>query len=135
MSKRNQQTPSRNGAIAIAHNPVSDRRKPVSFARQLLAPQPAATAPGPSRSARFSAWFLRSIQRLTKRLVKRRGTKLKLQLLELQQLGEKRFVAIVRVGKQKFLIGGAATSVSLLAEINAQNATALASRPLDQESA
>ena len=47
----------------------------------------------------------------------KRRRRRKLQLLEIQQLGEKRFVAIVRVGKQKFLIGGAAASVSLLAEI------------------
>ena len=53
----------------------------------------------------------------------------------LQQLGEKRFVAIVRVGKQKFLIGGAAASVSLLAEIQAQRATVIAPRPLGQERA
>jgi flagellar biogenesis protein FliO len=76
---------------------------------------------------------MRAIQHLTKCLCRRRRTRRKLQLLEIQQLGEKRFVAIVRVGKQKFLIGGAATSVSLLAEITAHSSSAIASRP--QESA
>lgn len=59
----------------------------------------------------------------------------KLQLLEMQQLGEKRFVAIVRVGQQKFLIGGAASSVLLLAEIGSRKTTVLPPRPLNQERA
>ena len=80
-------------------------------------------------------WLVQAIQRLSKRLCRRRSTRRKLQLLEIQQLGEKRFVAIVRVGKQRFLIGGAATSVALLAEINPHGTRCIASRPLGQESA
>lgn len=140
MSKQNQKAPSRSGSIAIARKPISGGRTPASFARQLLAAQPPDNLLSrPSRIAHLYGWFLQSIRRLTKRLtkrlVKRHSTRRKLQLLEIQQLGEKRFVAIVRVGKQRFLIGGAATSVSLLAEINAHNTTVLASRPLGQESA
>jgi flagellar biogenesis protein FliO len=75
------------------------------------------------------------MQRLARPLLKRSYRRRKLQLLEMQQLGEKRFVAIVRVGKQKFLIGGAASSVSLLAEIGSLKATVLAPRPLSQETA
>jgi hypothetical protein len=88
----------------------------------------------PSLAARVYACLVQSIQRLTSQYFKRRRRR-KLQLLEIQQLGEKRFVAVVRFGKQKFLIGGAATSVSLLAEIHSQRAAVITPRPLSQESA
>ena len=78
---------------------------------------------------------MQAIQHVSKRLFHRRSTRRKLQLLEIQQLGEKRFVAIVRVGKQKFLIGGAATSVALLAEINTNGTRMNAAHPRSQESA
>ena len=68
------------------------------------------------------------------KLLKRRRRRRKLQLLEMQQLGEKRFVAIMRVGRQKFLIGGGAASVLLLAEISSNKTTVLVPRPLTQES-
>jgi hypothetical protein len=42
---------------------------------------------------------------------------------------------MVRVGKQKFLIGGAATSVALLAEIDSRKTTFVSPRPLDRETA
>lgn len=120
-----------------ANKAVSAGRKPaIAFARQ-LAEAPArlpATASDPSLSARAHRLFLRIIHRVSKQLLQRHGRR-KLQLLEIQQLGEKRFVAIVRVGKQRFLIGGAATSVSLLAEIDSHKTTVIASRPLDQETA
>lgn len=86
----------------------------------------------------FSAYLSSNFQRirdLVGKVLKQRSRRRKLQLLEMQQLGDKRFVAIVRVGKQKFLIGGATGSVSLLAEIGAPRATALASRPLSEEGA
>ena len=40
-----------------------------------------------------------------------------LQLCETVHLGEKRFVAVVRFEAQRFLIGGSAQSVSLLARL------------------
>jgi len=89
----------------------------------------------PGLPARLYALLLQGIERLNGLLRKQRRQRRKLQLMELQQLGEKRFVAIVRVGKQKFLIGGAATSVNLLAEIDARRATPIAPRPLGQERA
>jgi hypothetical protein len=42
----------------------------------------------------------------------------RLTLCETVSLGEKRFVAIVKVDGQQFLVGGAAGSVSLLAHLN-----------------
>lgn len=42
----------------------------------------------------------------------------RLQLLEMQQLGDKRFLAVARVGEQTYLIGGGATSIVLLAELD-----------------
>jgi hypothetical protein len=114
---------SRKGAIAIRRSRVGSD----SAAKPSL--------PQPGLPARLYALLLQGIGQLNGLLRKQRRRPRKLQLLELQQLGEKRFVAIVRVGKQKFLIGGAATSVSLLAEIEAQRAKVIAPRPLGQERA
>jgi Flagellar biosynthesis protein, FliO len=45
----------------------------------------------------------------------------RLSLCETISLGEKRFVAIVQVDDQHFLLGGASTSVSMLAQLNPQD--------------
>lgn len=121
--RANRKTRTRMGAIAIRRSPVRS------------APATAGLALRPGLPARIYALFLQGIEQVFGKLLKQRRQRRKLQLLEMQQLGEKRFVAIVRVGKQKFLIGGAATSVSLLAEIDARRATVISPRPLGQESA
>ena len=124
-----------NASTAIPRSPVPAGPKPIAFAQQLNTASGHRPVPAPRLSAHLFALFLQTMQRLTRQFVRRRRRRRKLELLEIQQLGEKRFVAIVRVGKQKFLIGGAAASVSLLAEIGAQRATVIAPRPLGQESA
>jgi len=43
----------------------------------------------------------------------------RLRLTETISLGEKRFVAVIQVDKCRFLIGGSATNVSLLTELDA----------------
>ncbi|MBI1749406.1 MAG: flagellar biosynthetic protein FliO [Acidobacteria bacterium] len=43
----------------------------------------------------------------------------RLSICELLPLGEKRFVAVVQVDRQQFLIGGAPNSVALLAQLPA----------------
>lgn len=95
-------------------------------------------ASGARASARIvewlAAWFAKGARVVAGRVLKPRRRR-KLQLLEMQQLGEKRFVAIVQIGKQKFLIGGASSSVSLLAEIDARHAKAIAPRPVEPEEA
>lgn len=70
-----------------------------------------------------------------KRALRRTQRRRKLQLLEVQQLGDKRFVAIVRVGRQKFLIGGAASSVGLLAELHSHKSTVRSPQPVGRERA
>jgi hypothetical protein len=140
MNKRYRESEKKRGqnrSIAVPRSPVQTGPKPIAFARQLnAAPTHRAAIAAHSRlSARLYALFLQGLQQLNHQFLKRHRRRRKLELLEIQQLGEKRFVAIVRVGKQKFLIGGAATSVSLLAEINAQRATVITPRPLGQESA
>jgi hypothetical protein len=140
MKKRNRESGKKRGqnsSLAIQRSSVPTGPKPIAFASQLNAASGhrPASAPGFRLSARLYARFIQGIQRLTGQFFKRRRRRRKLELLEIQQLGEKRFVAIVRVGKQKFLISGAATSISLLAEINAQRATVITPRQLVQESA
>jgi len=130
---------SRKSATAPARKPAATTRKPITMTRQPLAPpqqrkRTAPVRPTPSAAGPF-AWLTKLIQIFTSTLLKRRNGPKKLELREIQQLGEKRFVAIVRVGEQKFLIGGAATSVSLLAEIDAGKTTVIAARPLGQEMA
>jgi len=85
-------------------------------------------------AARIHNSLLRIVQRLAKPFMQHRRRR-RLELLEIQQLGEKRFVAIVRVGRQKFLISGAASVVTLLAEISPRKTTLMSPRPLNQESA
>jgi hypothetical protein len=58
-----------------------------------------------------------------------------LQLVEMQSLGEKRFVAVLRVGSQRFLIGGAAGSVQMLGEVGEQGTTVISPRPQRREKA
>lgn len=123
--------------LAVSGQAVAAVRNPIAFARR-LAGMPVRlhkTASGHLLLARAYARLRGIIQHLSKQLLHRQSRSHKLQLLEIQQLGEKRFIAMVRVGKQKFLIGGAATSVSLLAEIDAHKTTVISPRPLDQETA
>jgi len=153
MSKQSYEAPkkrTRNRSAVNSAGAISIGRKPIAFARQLaahsappLAPPLAAApaisptpAPPASHFSRFAQrLFADCIQRLGKLFLKRRGCGRKLELQEIQQLGEKRFVAIVRVGKQKFLIGGAAASVSLLAKIHGRRSTVIVPHSQDQESA
>lgn len=62
-----------------------------------------------------------------------RATK-QLRVSETVSLGEKRFVAILHIDNQKFLIGGGASNVALLAqlEVEAETANSSASGPLPQ---
>ncbi len=148
MSKQNHEPRkirSRSGLTPIAHRHFSGEGNPVAFAHQLAAAQQADAPSSPSRLqalyARFiqcsfiQRGFIQRIQRLCKRLFKQRGRRRKLDIVEIQQLGEKRFVAILRVDKQQFLIAGAAASVSLLAEVDTRRTPALAPRSRGQESA
>lgn len=64
---------------------------------------------------------MRPVTKQLRRVLQRKRTALrrgKLQLQEMQRLGEKRYVAIVRVGQRKFLVGGGADSVTLLADLS-----------------
>jgi hypothetical protein len=87
---------------------------------------------------RLCTWLVQCLRQLGRpfgnRFSRQLRTRRKLELQEIQQLGEKRFVALVRAGNHRFLIAGAATSVSLLAEIGAPRASAIPPR-LAQESA
>jgi len=138
MSKQNHENRNirtQNSLATIAQSPGPAQRKPLAFDRQLAAARQLATAPSPSWFEGLYRHFIQSIQRLRQRMLKRRGRRRKLDLVEIQQLGEKRFVAILRVGKQKFLISGAAGSISLLAEINPPRPTAVAMHAPGQEGA
>ncbi|HZD31229.1 MAG TPA: flagellar biosynthetic protein FliO [Candidatus Angelobacter sp.] len=80
---------------------------------------------GPSdRNANLLAGYRRAlavVQRAWQWLQARRQWQLasrRMALCETVSLGEKRFLAIVKVDSQQFLVGGAAGSVSMLAQLN-----------------
>jgi hypothetical protein len=134
MSKQNLatskiRTPS--GLVTIAEPPAS-RRKPLAFDRQLVEAQRLAA---PSRIEALYTRITQSIRSFGQRMLKRRGRRRQLDLEDIQQLGEKRFVAVLRVGKQKFLIGGAAGSISLLAEFTPPRRKAAAMHAHGQDGA
>lgn len=141
-------TRSQTTVAATLPPPVVSGRKPIRFSAPpaILPCKPAASrahrsAPPRRRlrlTARLWGWLLRCLRKLGvhfgSKLSGQRRSRRKLKLLEMQQLGEKRFVAVVRAGNQKFLIGGSAASVSLLAEIEPRRASVIAPRS-GQESA
>jgi flagellar biogenesis protein FliO len=61
------------------------------------------------------------------RRVVSRPRRRKLRVLDVTSFGEKRFVAIVRCGRENFLIGGSANSVSLLTKLVVPKSRSLAS--------
>ena len=77
------------------------------------------------------AWFLRTLSRgadcllgVLRELWSRAGqvrvrqNRKRLRVCETVPLGEKRFVAVIQVDDKQFLVGGAANSVSLLAQLD-----------------
>jgi flagellar biogenesis protein FliO len=65
----------------------------------------------------FQRWLLHFGKVLRPRVVKQ------LRLCETLALGERRFLAVVQFGQQKFLIGTAGNSISLLTSLGEQNAS------------
>lgn len=78
-------------------------------------PTPVAQKPEAPRRPALQSWWTRLLNTFSKINVQRRPRKL--QVVEVAGLGEKRFVAVVSFGREKFLIGGAAASVSLLTRL------------------
>lgn len=70
-----------------------------------------------------SAEFLKPLRTIWSWLqkVQIRHTKKRLKVCETAPLGDKRFVAVIRVDDREFLIAGASNSVSMLTELNKQS--------------
>jgi hypothetical protein len=79
-------------------------------------PKPDSTMPpGPGALRRAFSWLHRNyVTSATKQL----------RVVETVSLGEKRFVAIIHAEGHKYLVGGGATGVSLLAQLNILSETA-----------
>lgn len=56
-----------------------------------------------------------------------------MHLCETLSLGDRRFLALVRVGEQKFLVGAAGSSISLLAELACPRESQALSRPVEDD--
>lgn len=98
------------------------RREPMGMAKATPAkvdapPSPAEKeAPAPKRSRpQAEQWLARAWAWLQKQ--QRFSAKKQLRVSETVSLGEKRFVAVVQIEGQKFLIGGGSSGVALLAEL------------------
>jgi len=74
---------------------------------------PAGTIEAPSKAKQRGFWniFLRYFRNI-------RAPQKRLRVCESVSLGEKRFLAIVRVDSESFLLGGSTGSVSMLAKLN-----------------
>lgn len=62
------------------------------------------------------------------------SAKKQLRVCEMVSLGEKRFVAVVQIQEQKFLIGGGSSGVSLLAELDGETEPDLGAALENEES-
>jgi flagellar biogenesis protein FliO len=76
--------------------------------------------PGSATSANRGLGLVTAWLRAIRAQVRRRRKKRTLRLCETLSLGEKRFLAVVRVDRKRFLLGGAGNSVSLLTELPAR---------------
>ena len=84
------------------------------------APSPAASdASFPQTLSRTGGYVLDLLARLVAqaRKIQVRQNKKRLRVCETVPLGDKRFVAVIQVDDQQFLLGGSSTSVSLLAQL------------------
>lgn len=79
---------------------------------------PSAAAPpaeAPTKKGKpVSSWW----RRVAARMAKFQAPKKRLRVCESVSLGDKRFLAIVRVDSQSFLLGGSTGSVAMLARLN-----------------
>ena len=84
------------------------------------AASPAATTEFPaqtlSRCGRHVVNFLVRLAAQARKIQVRQNKK-RLRVCETVPLGDKRFVAVIQVDDQQFLLGGSSTSVSLLAQL------------------
>lgn len=87
---------------------------PLELTHAMLQQSAAPQAETPSLFRTIADWFER----------RRQGAMgSKLRVAETISLGEKRFVSVVHVDGQRFLIGGSASNVALLTQLGAQDAS------------
>ena len=128
---RQTQPRAKRSALASASTLTESQLRSIMFPRgkrEQVLPSPAQKLRGKWKR------LCHALNQYIKPVLKRRQDR-KLELLEVQQLGEKRFLAIVRVNKQQFLVGGGASSVLLLAELGTDVNSVISPRPFNQESA
>jgi flagellar biogenesis protein FliO len=76
----------------------------------------------PAQRSTFGCW-LKTCQGRLRELWRTQQKQRSLSIKETAGLGERRFVAVVQFERQRFLIGGSAGSVTLLAELPAEDPT------------
>lgn len=66
-------------------------------------------------------------------VVKTRQTKKRLRLCDTLSLGEKRFIAVVQIDGEQFLVGGSSTSISMLAQLQAPTFSSVLKQSCSEE--
>jgi len=97
----------------VATPTISDR---VPTPAPVIELSPVETAPTPARITPAPGLLQRAFSWLRKRCAERSAKQLR--VTETVSLGEKRFVAILHVENRKFLIGGGASNVALLTQLD-----------------
>lgn len=79
----------------------------------------ASMATFPQTLSRIGSYILDLLARLVAQAkkIELRQNKKRLRVCETVPLGDKRFVAVIQVDDQQFLLGGSSTSISLLAQL------------------
>src|SRR5271165_6519509 len=79
---------------------------------------PSLTAAQSSFERTFVGFMLRCWNNVRKTLKVRQASIKHLRVCETAPLGDKRFVAVIQVDQERFLIGGAANSIAMLARLS-----------------
>ena len=66
-------------------------------------------------------------------VVKIRQAKKRLRLCDTLSLGEKRFIAVVQIDGEQFLVGGSSTSISMLAQLQAPTFSSVLKQSCSEE--
>ena len=94
----------------MSANAIEMPTKPVSVPPDVPLPRPL------SRGNNYFLDLLALIESLARKIQVRQKKK-RLRICESVPLGDKRFVAVIQVDNQQFLLGGSANSISLLAQL------------------
>jgi len=122
--KTRKSTPRKVSALPQANHlvpavPAGDACAPANPGNDI--PLPTIFAAGISREANSGNWLVRALRAVWHGLgkgLRSHQPKKRLRVCETVSLGEKRFVAVIQVDGEQFLVGGSSSSISTLAHLD-----------------